>query len=55
MTPMGPSQTCKVCGRVVWVDVYARGFPPDAAKRKLMKLCKQDGHKAEPAYLCGIA
>lgn len=52
---MEPSYTCKVCSRFVWVDRYARGFPPDAAKRKLMKLCKEDGHKADPSYLAGMA
>jgi hypothetical protein len=51
---MGPSVTCLACRRVVWVDIYGRGFPPDAAKRKLAKLCKADGHKAEPQYLAGI-
>jgi len=50
-----PTQTCRVCGRVVVVDFYARGFPPDAAKRKLVRLCKADGHKADPQYLAGYA
>ena len=48
-----PTQTCKVCGRVVTVDLYARGFPPDAAARKLAKLCKTAGHTSQPEYLVG--
>ena len=50
-----PTQHCRVCGRVVAVDIYAKGFPPDAAKRKLMKLCQKDGHTADPQYIAGLA
>lgn len=50
-----PTQTCKTCGRSVEVGFYARGFPPDAAKRKLQRLCKADGHAAVPEYRAGIA
>lgn len=50
----GPVQTCLTCGRVVEVNVYARGFPPDTAKRKLIKLCKADGHTADPQYTAGF-
>lgn len=49
-----PTQTCTTCGRVVEVDFYARGFPPDSAKRKLQKLCKADGHTATPEYRAGF-
>lgn len=49
-----PQYSCQECGRVVRVDPYARGFPPDAAKRKLSKLCRAEGHEATPVYRCGI-
>jgi hypothetical protein len=49
-----PTQTCQVCGRVVIVTPDARGFPPNIAKRKLIKLCKNAGHDADPKYRAGI-
>lgn len=60
-----PQYRCAWCGRIVMVDRYARGFPPDSAKRKLVKLCASADraitdrqsirHKAEPVYTAGIA
>lgn len=49
-----PTYTCGVCGRVEVVRMDGRGFPPDIAKRKLIKACKEDGHRAEPTYLAGF-
>lgn len=49
-----PTVTCKVCGSVQPVDPYARGFPPDAAKRQLAKRCKAKGHVSDPQYLAGF-
>lgn len=49
-----PSYSCAACGASVMVDRYARGFPPDAAKRKLIRACAAEGHKAEPVYRAGL-
>jgi hypothetical protein len=49
-----PTQTCQICGRVVTVTPDGRGFPPDIAKRKLAKLCREDGHKSDPRYRAGL-
>lgn len=50
-----PTQQCTTCGRVVEVKYFARGFPPDVAKRVLVRLCKADGHEATTAYRAGVA
>lgn len=50
-----PKQTCQLCGRVQFVVNDGRGFPPDIAKRKLVKLCKADGCPCEPKYTAGIS
>lgn len=49
-----PSYSCRLCRRVEWVDRFARGFPPDAAKRRLKKACKADGCACEPVYWAGV-
>ena len=49
-----PIQYCKLCKRVQRVDFYARGFPSDSAKRKLIKACKANGCPCEPQYRAGI-
>lgn len=49
-----PRQTCRTCGRYVVVNTAASGFPPDAAKRKLRKLCKANGHESDPQYTAGV-
>ena len=49
-----PTQTCQLCGNSVEVDFYARGFPPDAAAKKLKKLCKSQGCPCAPKYRAGI-
>jgi hypothetical protein len=52
---MMPTYTCNDCGRVVVVRMDGRGFPPDIAKRKLKKMCKDDGCPcSDPKYLAGI-
>jgi len=50
-----PTQTCGLCGRVVTVTWDGRGFPPDIAKRKLVKACKAEGCPCEPHYLAGFS
>lgn len=49
-----PTQTCQVCGDVEVVRPDGRGFPPDIAKRKLVKRCKAKGHTCQPQYLAGV-
>lgn len=49
-----PTQTCQTCGRNVVVTPTARGFPPDVAKRKLQRLCRANGHDADPQYRAGF-
>ena len=50
-----PTQTCTTCGDVEVVRPDGRGFPPDIAKRKLAKRCKEAGHKSTPEYLAGLS
>lgn len=50
----GPVQTCQVCGDSEQVVPDGRGFPPDIAKRRLVKRCKAAGHKCEPRYEAGL-
>jgi hypothetical protein len=50
-----PTQTCQVCGDVEVVRRSGSGFPPDAAKRRLAKRCKEAGHTCKPEYLAGIS
>lgn len=50
-----PTQTCQTCGAVEVVHMDGRGFPPDIAKRKLAKRCKEAGHKSDPQYLAGVS
>lgn len=49
-----PTQTCQVCGDVEYVVPDGRGFPPDIAKRRLAKRCKENGHTCIPQYQAGI-
>lgn len=49
-----PTYTCGVCGRTMVVRPDGRGFPPDITKRKLIRECADNGHKAEPRYQAGI-
>jgi len=45
-----PQQTCTTCGDKEEVKTDGRGFPPDIAKRKLVKRCKAKGHESTPQY-----
>ena len=49
-----PTQTCELCGTVEVVTPYGRGFPPDAAKRRLKRRCNANGCPSKPTYLAGI-
>lgn len=49
-----PTQTCTVCGDVEVVRPDGRGFPPDIAKRKLVKRWRANGHTCQPRYLAGV-
>ena len=55
MVGRGPVYKCLVCGRTQNVVPDGRGFPPDIAKRKLIKGCTLDGHKSDPLYLAGFS
>lgn len=50
-----PRQTCHRCGQSVVVTPDGRGFPPDIAKRKLIRLCKANGCACDPRYTAGIS
>lgn len=50
-----PTYTCKTCGRVVACQMLGRSAGPEPAKRKLIKACAKDGHKADPQYRAGVA
>ena len=50
-----PTQTCQVCGRTEAVRPDGRGFPPDIAKRRLQKRCKEAGCPCKPTYRAGFA
>lgn len=50
-----PTQTCLICGTVENVKLSGNGpHPPDAAKRRLAKKCKELGHRSKPYYLAGF-
>lgn len=47
--------TCKTCGRVEVVKPDGRGFPPDIAKRRLQRSCKDAGCEwCVPEYRAGL-
>lgn len=50
-----PQQQCALCGRVEIVKPDGRGFPPDIAKRRLVKECRLNGCPCDPQYTAGIA
>lgn len=54
MSGSEPRQTCKTCGQFVVVVQSSRGFPPEAAKKKLRKLCAAAGHASDPQYTAGV-
>lgn len=45
-----PTMTCLVCGRVIIVKPQGRGFPPETARRKLVKACTAAGCDCQPQY-----
>jgi len=50
-----PIVFCTVCRHVMAVVQDGRGFPPDIAKRKLAKVCKNvRDHEAVIEYRAGI-
>lgn len=49
-----PTQTCLKCGRSVIVKPDGRGFPPDIARRRLERMCKEAGHACESQYQAGF-
>lgn len=49
-----PQQRCLVCGDVEIVRPDGRGFPPDIAKRRLIKRCRESGHTCQPKYTAGF-
>lgn len=49
-----PTQTCNKCGDIEIVRPDGRGFPPDIAKRRLVKRCRAKGCDGEPTYRAGI-
>lgn len=50
-----PVQYCELCHNFVIVKPDGRGFPPDIAKRKLIKQCKSNGCRSKPRYRAGIS
>jgi|HubBroStandDraft_5_1064220.scaffolds.fasta_scaffold382931_1 hypothetical protein len=49
-----PTQTCKLCGRSLAVQPDGRGFPPDITRRKLRRLCNDNGCPCLPEYRAGV-
>ena len=49
-----PNYRCETCGDVEIVRPDGRGFPPDIAKRKLVKRCRKKGCACRPVYTAGI-
>lgn len=52
--PPEPRYSCRTCRRVVIVTPDGRGFPPDIAKRKLIRICAANGCECEPHYQAGL-
>ncbi len=51
---MNPIVKCALCHRQMEVDPFVRGFPPDVARRKLIKACDESGCPCDPQYRAGI-
>lgn len=49
-----PRQTCTTCGDSETCREWDKGFPPDAAKRRLARRCKAAGHVSTPVYRAGV-
>jgi hypothetical protein len=54
--PIGPEPTvtCDQCGRRAVVQPTGRDFPPDVARNKLRKACRNAGCNGEPQYRAGL-
>lgn len=50
-----PTYTCSLCWRSVTVTPDGRGFPPDIARRKLVKICNANQCPSDPFYMAGVA
>lgn len=48
-----PEVICEECLVSVLVDYTMGEFPPDVAKKKLLKICKEKGHISKPKYKAG--
>lgn len=49
-----PTITCIVCGSTEVVHPGDRDYPPNIARRRLIKRCKSLGHTCDPAYRAGF-
>lgn len=49
-----PQYICEECLVSVIVDYTMGEFPPDVAKKKLLKMCKAKGHTSKPKYTAGF-
>lgn len=50
-----PRYVCETCGREVEVAATGKGSPTDAARGKLVKMCRKAGHDCVPQYLAGFS
>jgi len=49
-----PQVLCEECLVSVLVDYSMGEFPPDVAKKKLLKICREKGHDSKPKYIAGF-
>lgn len=49
-----PTQSCIVCGDTETVRPDGRGFPPQIARNRLAKRCKDKGHRCQSVYRAGV-
>lgn len=49
-----PTVLCEECLMSVIVDYNMGEFPPDLAREKLLKICKEKGHISKPKYTAGL-
>jgi hypothetical protein len=49
-----PTQTCRLCGRAVTVVQNGSGFPPERARKRLVRACRASGCPSDPVYRAGI-
>jgi hypothetical protein len=46
---------CALCGRQETVVPDGRGFPPDIARRKLVRWCRANDCPSRPVYRAGLS